>query len=54
MPNYITVPEGDHLKQTIAMFERKWGFPQHAGATDENVPIIGPEEYHTVYFNCKG
>ena len=53
-PRYIKVPKGNHLKQTIAVFERKWGFPQCAGTIDGNhIPIIGPEEYHTNYFNCK-
>ena len=55
MPHYIKVPEGDHLKETIAMFKRKWGFPQCAGAIDgSHIPIIAPEEYHTDYFNRKG
>ena len=34
MPQYITIPEGDHLKRAIAMFEMKWGFPQCAGVID--------------------
>lgn len=55
MPQYIKIPEGERLKETISIFESKWGFPQCDGAVDgSHIPIMAPEEYHTDYFNRKG
>lgn len=35
-------------------FELIWGLPQCVSAIyGSHIPILGPEEYHTEYFNCK-
>ena len=54
-PIYIKIPTEQQLKEIIDMFEKKWGFPQCAGAIDgSHIPIIAPTECHTDYFNRKG
>ena len=54
-PIYIKIPTEQQLKETIDLFEKKWGFPQCAGAIDgSHIPIIAPTECHTDYFNRKG
>ena len=51
---YITIPKGDDLKQVIATYKGKWGFPMCAGAIDgTHVPIKIPSENHTDYVNRK-
>ena len=45
MHRYVKIPQGDQVKEVIAVFERKWGFPQRAGAIDgSHIPIIAPPE----------
>ena len=55
LPKYIKWPTGESLTDTIHGFERKWGFPQCAGAIDgTHIPIISPEYCPADYFNRKG
>ena len=50
LPKYIKWPT-----DTIQGFERKWGFPQCAGAIDgTHIPIIPHENCPADYFNRKG
>ena len=51
---YITIPKGDDLKQVMAIYKEKWGFPMCAGAIDgTHVPIKVPSQNHTDYVNRK-
>lgn len=51
---YITIPKGDDLKQVMATYKEKWGFPVCAGAIDgTHVPIKAPSQNHTYYVNRK-
>ena len=51
---YITIPKGDDLKQVMATYKEKWGFPMCAGAIDgTHVPIKVPSQNHTDYVNRK-
>ena len=51
---YITIPKGDDLKQVMASYKEKWGFPMCAGGIDgTHVPIKAPSENHTDYVNRK-
>lgn len=55
MRRYIEFPKGQKLKDVIDGFERKWGFPQCAGAIDgSHIPVCAPELNHTDYYNRKG
>ena len=50
MQKYIKKPEGNQLKDVVQVLERKWGFPQCAGAIDGcHIPIVAPPEYNTDY-----
>ena len=52
---YIKFPQGEHLKKVVDGFQTKWGAPQCVGAIDgSHIPITGPRECHTDYFNRKG
>ena len=47
-PIYIKIPTGQQLKETVDLFENKWGFPQCAGAIDgSHIPIVAPTECNT-------
>ncbi|KAG5854939.1 hypothetical protein ANANG_G00043380 [Anguilla anguilla] len=55
MAEVIQCPTSEKLKEMATYFERRWGLPQCVGAIDgSHIPILGPEEYHTEYFNRKG
>ncbi|XP_052407883.1 uncharacterized protein LOC127953028 [Carassius gibelio] len=55
MPEVIKLPNSEKLKEMATYFERRWGLPQCVGAIDgSHIPILGPEDYHTEYFNRKG
>ena len=55
LPKYIRMPCGDALKQVVAGFKDKLGFPQCAGAIDgTHIPIISPQECPADYYNRKG
>ena len=55
LPQYVKIPEGEHLKQILRGFETIWGFPQAAGAIDgTHIPIIRPDESASDYYNRKG
>ena len=52
---FIRIPQGADMYNNMLSFERKWGFPNCAGAIDGcHIPIISPTENHTDYFNRKG
>lgn len=54
LKTYINFPSGQHLKNTVADFEKKWNFPC-AGAIDGcHIPIRPPSLNHTDYYNRKG
>jgi len=51
---YINIRERDDLKQVIATYKGKWGFPMCAGAIDgPHVPIKASSENHMDYVNRK-
>ena len=55
MSTYIQFPTGEALTKVVDEFERKWGFPQRAGAIDgSHIPISAPELNHTDYYSRKG
>ncbi len=55
MTRVIQLPNREKLKEMAMYFERRWGLPQCVGAIDgSHIPILGPEQYHTEYFNRKG
>ncbi len=55
LPKYIRMPCGDALKQVVAGFKEKLGFPQCVGAIDgTHIPIISPQECPADYYNRKG
>ena len=55
MKEYISFPTGPDLKRIVDSFERRWGFPQCAGAIDgSRIPISAPELNHTDYYSRKG
>ena len=52
---YISFPSGDELNDIVEGFENSWGVPQCVGAIDgSHIPILGPKEQHTDYYNRKG
>lgn len=55
MPQFIKVPQGNHLREIVNGFRDKWGFPQCAGAIDgTHVPIIAPHQSKADFYNRKG
>ena len=52
LPRYIRMPCGDALKQVVAGFKDKLGFPQCVGAIDGT--HISPQECPADYYNRKG
>ena len=45
LPQYVSIPHGDKLKEVVEGFEAYWGFPQAAGGIDgSHIPIIRPDE----------
>ncbi|XP_016418989.1 putative nuclease HARBI1 [Sinocyclocheilus rhinocerous] len=54
LPEVITIPQAEKLKELSLNFEQRWGLPQCVGAIDgSHIPILAPQEYHTEYFNRK-
>ena len=54
-PLYIKMPTGNELKDMIACFEERFGFPSCGGALDGcHIPISAPVEHHTDFYNRKG
>ena len=55
LPRYIRIPHHREIAKVVKKFEKKWGFPQCAGAIDgSHIPIKAPAEYHADYYNRKG
>ena len=55
LPQYVSIPNGDKLKEIVDGFETYWGFPQAAGAIDgTHIAITRPDESASDYFNRKG
>ena len=55
LPRYICFPSGEDLQRTVDGFHAVWDIPQCAGAIDgSHIPILGPAENHTDYYNRKG
>ena len=55
LQKYIVFPRGQILVSTVDEFEKKWQFPQCAGAIDGcHIPIRPPLLNHTGYYNRKG
>ena len=55
LSQYVYIPQGRKLKETIEGFETYWGFPQAAGAIDgSHIPILRPDESASDYYNRKG
>ncbi|XP_041369950.1 protein ANTAGONIST OF LIKE HETEROCHROMATIN PROTEIN 1-like [Gigantopelta aegis] len=55
MDEYLYFPKDDDLKEVINGFQKKWNFPNFAGAIDGyHIPIIGPQDSHGDYLNRKG
>ena len=55
MVDYIKLPSGDRLNQTVHEFKTKWGVPQCFGANDgSHLPISAPDLLNTDYYNRKG
>ena len=51
----IRFPSCDHLDAIVDGFKTRWGIPQCVGAVDgSHIPICGPKENHTDYYNRKG
>ena len=52
---YIRFPSSDNLDAIVDGFKTRWGVPQCVGAVDgSHIPICGPKENHTDYYNRKG
>ena len=52
---YVRFPSSDSLDAIVDGFQTKWGVPQCVGAVDgSHIPIYGPKENHTDYYNRKG
>ncbi|XP_062523298.1 uncharacterized protein LOC134197960 [Corticium candelabrum] len=55
LPQYVSIPQEEKLKETVNGFEGCWGFPQAAGAIDgTHIPIIRPDNSASDYYNRKG
>ena len=54
LPRYLTFPKGRAMEKVISGFRENWNLPQCAGAIDgSHIPIIGPQENHTDFYNRK-
>ena len=54
LPRYFKLPTHGELEK-VDRFQKKWGFPQRAGAVDSShIPIKAPTDYHADYYNRKG
>ena len=50
----LCLPKGDDLKNVMAMYRQRWGFPMCAGAIDgTHIAIQAPPENHADYVNRK-
>ena len=50
----LCLPKGDDLKNFMAMYKQRWGFPLCAGAIDgTHIAIQAPPENHADYVNRK-
>ena len=48
MPRFVTMPQGDRLKDVIRGFEARWSSPQVAGVIDgTHIPILRPQDSGT-------
>jgi len=55
MPEYIRIPTGQRLIETIRDFRRINSFPQVGGAIDgTHIPIVAPRDNPADYYNRKG
>ena len=55
LAKYVHFPQGESLRDIIAGFKHKWGFPQTVGAIDgTHIPIVKPQESGADYYNRKG
>ena len=55
LPQYVKIPEGEHLKKFLRGFETILGFPQAVGAIDgTHIPIKRPDKSASDYYNRKG
>ena len=51
---FLSIPQGDDLREVIRLYKLKWGFPVCAGAIDgTHIAIQAPNENHTDYVNRK-
>ena len=54
LPEYVSIPNSEKLKEIVEGFETYLGFPQAAGAIDgSHIPIIRPDESASDYCNRK-
>ena len=54
LPKYLKFPTGHQMEKVILGFRESWNIPQCAGAIDgTHIPIIGPSENHTDFYNRK-
>ena len=52
---YIRFPSNENVDAIVDGFQRRWGVPQCVGAVDgSHIPICGPKDNHTDYYNRKG
>ena len=55
LQQYVQIPNGSGLRETIDGFEKCWGFPQTVGAIDgSHIPILRPQASASDYYNRKG
>ncbi len=55
LAKFINFPKGNQLLEVIEGYEKTWGFPMCAGATDgTHIPILAPSESHAQHINRKG
>ncbi|XP_064630215.1 uncharacterized protein LOC135489052 isoform X1 [Lineus longissimus] len=53
-PRLIKLPTAEETTQIIDGFERRWGFPNSAGAIDgTHIPILAPKSFKCDYYNRK-
>ena len=52
---YIRFPSNENVDAIVDGFQTRWGVPQCVGAVDgSHIPICGPKDNHTDYYNRKG
>ena len=55
LSHYVSFPTGEKLRDVVANFQTRWGFPQVAGAIDgSHLLIVRPSENASDYYNRKG